>query len=50
MEKNPGSKILEDLEAKMRNYSKIYDFTHAVGGGVVKLLWDNEKDWLVTDL
>ena len=48
--KNPGNKILEDLEIKMRNYSKMYDFTHAIGEGVVKLLWDNEKDWIVEDL
>ena len=48
--KNPGNKILEDLELKMRNFSKMYDFTHAIGGGVVKLLWDVEKDWLVADL
>ena len=48
--KNPESIILEDLEAKIRSYSKMYDFTHAIGGGVVKLLWDNQKDWLVADL
>ena len=43
-------KILEELEAKMRNFSKMYDFTHAIGGGVVQLLWDVEKDWLVANL
>ena len=48
--KNPGNKILEDLETKMRNFSKMYDFTHDIGGGVVKLLWDVKKDWLVADL
>ena len=50
MEKNPRNKILEDLEAKIRSYSKMYDFTHAIIGGLVKLLQDNQKGWLVADL
>ena len=48
--KNPGKKILESLEGMIRNYAKMYEFSHAIGEGVVKLLWDKEKEWVVKDV